>query len=599
MGKFVSDPSVIQPAGGGLSITETMLLNESSRDSLSIKFCSGEGIEIGAGYRPTAVAPGTKVHYADKRSDEEAANYFNRPDVVPANTLEEFSGKTFDFLMAHHVLEHTSNVIEVMINWITSLKDGGVLFLSVPERHSCGDAARLLTPPTHFLLDYVYKISDNDYESREHICSFLWGWIDAGGLRNVDKFTAAKLVTDALNSPTNDLHWHTFNFYSLRFVTDVAASILGRRLEVLHAFDAFKRGQEHRLVARVYRQKNSVIPNEIKRLLNYRDTLRDDINSLALNRLEGASLHSLFEPDNKKIYTVREGKLCWVLHPATLEELGIAGNDNTPFDTASLATKFIGRAIGSSTSSVETTVPPLDRREPVTKRLKGLERLPGLEMSPGAAPVILKDEFSVSYVDKFDHKDSIGYFGRSAVQIDLLLGDKFIDEVLPNAGFHYLVSSHVIEHIPDFIQFFKSAANVLKPNGKIVMYVPDKRYTFDVLRPISSIEDIERAHAASLRSPSMEMARAAYSYSDFNAQMAELWAGKYHPTPTHGKDEIERILATVDLSKADLHCFTFTPQSFKRLISHTQESYLPNLKVIEIVDTAHGANEFLVELVIS
>ncbi len=45
-----------------------------------------------------------------------------------------------------------------------------------------------------------------------------------------------------------------------------------------------------------------------------------------------------------------------------------------------------------------------------------------------------------------------------------------------------LVASHVIEHVPDLITWLREIASVLKPTGQARLAIPDRRYTFDLLR---------------------------------------------------------------------------------------------------------------------
>lgn len=129
------------------------------------------------------------------------------------------------------------------------------------------------------------------------------------------------------------------------------------------------------------------------------------------------------------------------------------------------------------------------------------------------------------------------------------------------------------------------------------MYVPDKRYTFDVLRPVSTIADIEGAHNHRLRHPSRAMARDVYTNTDFSAEAAGLWDKSHRPTPTHNSTAALKIADELDLSRADLHCFTFTPESFLDLITHVIETHVPTFQVLEITDTPYGCNEFIVDLI--
>lgn len=557
-----------------------------SRDDLGIEFCVGEGIEIGAGTRPTRVAKESVLHFADKRTPEELRSYFATDDVVTVKNLNAFAGSRFDFVIAHHVLEHSANVIQTLIEWMSLLKDNGVLFISLPNKQVTPDAARLLTPPTHFVLDYLYKTSEDDYESREHICSFLWGWIDVGGLAGKTKQESACLVSNALNSDTNDLHWHTFNAATMKFVVETAAALACRTVEIEVVQDGFRTGNEHRLVCRLHEQHEEVhaIASE---LLDIKRRLRPAVMGAALEYMDEAVTYSLSKEHKGKLFLVKDGRAHWVRSPQTLKDKGLDNRDYAYLELCQEDANLVGSDIAAP-----------DRKQAVVARLHGRESRRGIELSPGAVPIVDKDSFNVVYVDKFDHSVSDTYLDGTPVRIDTLLGDKLIDEVLEHETYSYIISSHVIEHIPDFIQFFKSAANVLVDGARLIMYVPDKRYTFDVLRSESTIDQIEEAHRQGLRHPSRNMAMDVYARSDFAANVTDIWEGRHIGSPSHKPEDAERIVRDLALDSADMHCFTFTPESFRGLIKHIIAKHVPVFEIVQITDTPYGQNEFLVDLVV-
>ena len=61
--------------------------------------------------------------------------------------------------------------------------------------------------------------------------------------------------------------------------------------------------------------------------------------------------------------------------------------------------------------------------------------------------------------------------------------------------FDAFVASHVIEHTPDLIAFLDSAAALLKPEGVVVLAVPDKRYCFDYFQPLTTTGQIIESHS--------------------------------------------------------------------------------------------------------
>lgn len=567
-------------------VDERPVFDSASRDDLGIEFCVGEGIEIGAGTRPTRVAKGSVLHFADKRTPEELKSYFQTDEVVAVKSLSTFADRCFDFVIAHHVLEHSANVIQTLIEWMTLLKANGTLFISLPNKQTTPDATRLLTPPTHFVLDYLYKTSEDDYESREHICSFLWGWIDVGGLAGKTKQESAHLVSDALNSDTNDLHWHTFNADTMRFVVETAAALAGRSVEIEVIQDGFKTGDEHRFVCRLPERQEEA-PTIVSELLDIKRRLRPAVMRMALEYLDGLVTYSLSKEHKGKLFLIEDGRVRWVRSPQTLKDKGLDSRDYTYLEICPEDAGVIGPDIAAP-----------DRKQAVVARLRGRESQRGIELSPGAVPVIDKDSFNVIYVDKFDHSVSDTYLDGTPVRIDVLLGEKLIDEVLEHDAYSYLFSSHVIEYIPDFIQFFKSAANVLMDSARLIMYVPDKRYTFDVLRSESTIDQIEEAHRQGLRHPSRDMAMDVYTRSDFTATAMDIWEGRYSGSPSHKLEDAEKIVRDLALDSADMHCFAFTPESFRGLIKHVIAKHVPVFEIIQITDTPYGQNEFLVDLVV-
>lgn len=559
-----------------------------TRDQIAREHCIGSGVELGPGRRPTQVGPGSTLAFVDKRGPEELARYFGSSDVVSGERLSSFEPGSFDFLIAHHVLEHTPNVIEELITWFSYVRDGGVVFLSVPDRAHCLDATRLVTPPNHFVTDYILGIDESSFESREHIYSFLSGWHDAGGLAGRSKEEAAQLTRMAVHKASNDLHWHVFTEASFKFVVETAARLSGR-VATLKLLQTGGSENEHRLVASL-----AVSPpadDDIEALKDLRANLGRRIAQFCLRAFEGQPFYTLSQRDQGKILVAEEGKARWVREPQTLEERGI---DKTPpqyIEFGLARDDVVGEDIVSSTLALG-----LDRRAAVVDRIR-IYAGRGLEISPGAAPLVLREVAAdVVYCDKVGGEAWNNVYGGRGemVNSDVVLGSKRLEEVFPEDRFDYIVSSHVLEHIPDFIGFFKSAQHILKPGGDLVMLVPDKRYTFDALRQPSTVEQIERAHRDKLTHPSYEMVADFYAHVDQGVEAAAIWRGDYRPRPTHANGlELAR---TIKLEEADVHCWVFTPEHLRALVDYVAAVHTPLLSVIDVSGTPAGGNEFLVHM---
>ena len=55
---------------------------------------------------------------------------------------------------------------------------------------------------------------------------------------------------------------------------------------------------------------------------------------------------------------------------------------------------------------------------------------------------------------------------------------------------HYVIACHVIEHVPNMVAWLNDLHGLLTTNGIVFLAVPDKRYTFDILRPETSLAHI-------------------------------------------------------------------------------------------------------------
>lgn len=61
---------------------------------------------------------------------------------------------------------------------------------------------------------------------------------------------------------------------------------------------------------------------------------------------------------------------------------------------------------------------------------------------------------------------------------------------IPDNGYDFVLSSHSLEHVANPIKALKDWFRVLKKDGKLVLILPDKNYTFDHRRAYTSFEHI-------------------------------------------------------------------------------------------------------------
>jgi len=145
----------------------------------------------------------------------------------------------------------------------------------------------------------------------------------------------------------------------------------------------------------------------------------------------------------------------------------------------------------------------LDTRSQFLRSLIRLEGH-GLEIGPGYNPLLPKAEGF--WVETADYTDAAGlrtkYAGNPHVEVErietvdhVLDGGRSLAQSIGAPGaFDYIVASHVIEHTPDMLGFLQSCETLLKPDGILLLAVPDKRYCFDVFQPLTSTGQVLQAH---------------------------------------------------------------------------------------------------------
>ncbi len=100
----------------------------------SMRWLRGDGIEIGAGSSPTPLFGGATAVLADsdptlKYGGSRADSIFSIDD----DNLAAAIGRTFDFVVASHVLEHADSFIRAVKNTCDIVAPGGVVYIVLPD----------------------------------------------------------------------------------------------------------------------------------------------------------------------------------------------------------------------------------------------------------------------------------------------------------------------------------------------------------------------------------------------------------------------------------------------------------------------------------
>ncbi len=231
----------------------------------------------------------------------------------------------------------------------------------------------------------------------------------------------------------------------------------------------------------------------------------------------------------------------------------------------------------------------------------------GIEIGALASPVVSKQEGTILYVDYADtnvlrdrYKSDPNVDISKIVTVDAVWGEKSLGESINGESVDYVIASHVIEHVPDFVTWLNELHSVLDKHGQVRLAIPDKRYSFDYLRQESRLSDILSAYVVRARVPqpreildfclnkvSIDTAAAWRNEIDIAKLTREftyegaMWLA--HDVINHG-------------TYHDVHCWVFTPHSFATLCHKLARFNLLKLACHRFVDTARNELEFFVAL---
>jgi hypothetical protein len=234
----------------------------------------------------------------------------------------------------------------------------------------------------------------------------------------------------------------------------------------------------------------------------------------------------------------------------------------------------------------------------------------GLEIGPLDRPRVLKNDHDVLYIDHADTSTLRSKYADYANvgeirDVDYVWGGTgSIQATLGSQGpFDYVIASHVIEHVPNPIEWLNELASVLKVGGRIHLMVPDKRFCFDVNRAETRIWDLVDPY---LRHADKPTPRQIFEFQSnyLTVDTVGLWEGRVNYDGTT-RDDIgdvdkwclelcQQQLETGDY--IDVHCWSFTPSSFADAIHRLVRLDLLRLRLDELIPTPRHALEFYVTL---
>jgi len=157
-----------------------------------------------------------------------------------------------------------------------------------------------------------------------------------------------------------------------------------------------------------------------------------------------------------------------------------------------------------------------------------------------------------------------------------------------NPPYDWIVAAHVIEHTPDPIGFMLDLSGLLAPGGRLVLVIPDKDFTYDHHRPLSTPGQMLDAHLnpSDWATPGMVLDHFAFHVTR-GSEIA--WHRESAPAEFRSTYTLEHAVAetksVIDGAALDIHRWVFNPENF-RFAFDALEEWLGGLRVVGSHPTA-------------
>lgn len=229
----------------------------------------------------------------------------------------------------------------------------------------------------------------------------------------------------------------------------------------------------------------------------------------------------------------------------------------------------------------------------------------GLEIGPSFNPLLpKKDGYHVEILDHLSAEGLRAKYGEASVdvsrieEVDYVSDGGSIARLIGKAGhFDYCVALHVIEHTVDLLGFLLDCQSLLTRDGVLVLAIPDKRFSFDVLRPVSTLGGVLQAHWDGGERHARGKVFDELAYNSLRAGIAAWPPGlKGDLSFFHSVEKVRELAEWLD-SKGefvDIHAWQFTPSSFRLLMHDLATMGFLDLREKNFVDVGWG--EFFMTL---
>lgn len=233
----------------------------------------------------------------------------------------------------------------------------------------------------------------------------------------------------------------------------------------------------------------------------------------------------------------------------------------------------------------------------------------GLELGPSYNPLVPKA--SGRRIDTVDHAPreelvaKYRGFGLAEDKLDaidevdfLWDGGSLLSVVPDHGGYDYIIASHFIEHTVDLLGFLDDCHQLLNETGRLALVIPDKRFTFDFFKPLTSIGSVIDAHVRPTKFHPSGALVDHFAYAS-HREGTVTWAPGDHRRLSLQDHPFSAISQAIDAAITqeeyqDAHRWIFTPGSFQLMMEDLSALGFHEFTIIESHPTE--AFEFFITL---
>jgi len=253
----------------------------------------------------------------------------------------------------------------------------------------------------------------------------------------------------------------------------------------------------------------------------------------------------------------------------------------------------------------------LDDRRRMVHRLLPLETGCGLEIAPNWAPVVTKSEGDVLYCDYLTYEQLLErertnpgriQHGLRVQRLDFIweIGKTLQESAGTAAPFDYVVSCHVFEHVPNFLEYLYQVRAVVKDDGVIAMVLPDAKGSGEYFRRETNAAELINSYLLGQTVPSP---------GQVYDGLKNLFDFQNVPLEGRTLADVKRLFTDSDSYAAavrasqeyvDVHCWAFSRDGFAEVARELREIGLFDFEIESLesnpaTQTGHGS-EFYVKL---